>query len=178
MKTILFILSLLSLSAAAQPSTHSNIASSINDDGKTYSIKIDGDKDGRRVHYDRSFNVAGMTNAQKDALRNRILDSLGIAEPPKPPLPPVPLTPGAADPSVPVTFRCETCKGRTKLVISGPDFSSTHEVNTTKEDKPAFPFALTLKPGAYRYTYWQNGVEQMQLPFTVKAGQENVVTVK
>jgi hypothetical protein len=32
--------------------------------------------------------------------------------------------------------------------------------------------------GEYYYTYWQNGVEQMKLPFTVKASEKNVVTVK
>lgn len=176
MNYVLVFLSLVSLSAAAQTSTHANLASSINDDGKTYSVRIDGDKDGRPVHYDRTFNVAGMSSAQKDALRNRIFDSLGIAETPKPPLPPTP--PGAVSQPVPVTFRCATCQGRTKLTISGTDYSSTREVNTAKGDKPAFPFELTLQPGEYRYTYWQNGVEQMQLPFTVKAEATNEVNVK
>ena len=39
-------------------------------------------------------------------------------------------------------------------------------------------YTATLPPGEYQYSYRQNRVLQMQLPFTVRAGEKNVVTVK
>ncbi len=154
----------------AQHSETSAVNSNINDDGKTYTIKIDGDMNGRPVHYDRSFNVAGMGNAQKDALKTRILDSLRVG------------TAGGQsttdETSAAVTFVCPTCTGRMKLSISGSGVSIIREHNTKKDNQPLFPFELSLKPGNYRYEYWQNGVNQMQLPFTVKAGETNEIKVK
>lgn len=181
MKTLIALICLgVGTSAIAQQSETSayrQLSRSINDDGKTLVIQLSGERvDGQKIYYDRTFNVTDLSAEQRDALKNRVLDSLGVnmPDPPKPPSPPEPLSAGTET----VTFACETCRGRTKLIISGPNFSSTRELNTTKEDKPAFPFELTLRPGEYRYEYWQNGVQQMQLPFTVKAGIENRVTVK
>ncbi|MBC8153902.1 MAG: hypothetical protein H7Z72_13415 [Bacteroidetes bacterium] len=170
----LLLLLLTRFTAVAQSSEHSTLSTEINDDDKTYSIKIDGDRNGKPVHYNRTFSVAGMSAAQKESLKNRVLDSLGLGEAPPPPTPPG--TTLATDP-VKVTFVCPTCTGKTKLSISGNGFSAEREVEIEK-GKPAFPFALDMPPGTYQYTYWQNKVEQMQLPFTVKAGQENTVKVK
>ena len=181
MKTLVALICLgIGTSAMAQQheaSAYRQLSRSINDDGKTLTIQVSGARvDGQKIHYDCTFNVADLSAEQRNALKNRVLDSLGVnlPDPPKPPSPPKPLPAGTET----VTFACETCRGRTKLIITGSGFSATHEVNTTKEDKPAFPFELTLQPGKYRYEYWQNGVQQMHLPFTVKAGEENVVKVK
>lgn len=181
MKTLVALICLgIGTSAVAQQSemsAYKQLSRSINDDGKTLAIQISGERvNGQKIHYDRTFNVVDLSAEQRNALKNRVLDSLGVnmPDPPKPPSPPKPLPAGTET----VTFACETCRGRTKLIISGSNFSSTREVNTTKEDKPAFPFELTLRSGEYRYEYWQNGVQQMQLPFTVKAGERTVVKVK
>ncbi len=175
MKTFLSTLLLLAgATAMAQTSVHSNLNTSINDDNKTYSIRIDGDRNGKVIHYDRTFNVAGLSKAQKEALKTRVLDSLGLGETPPSPQQAVS---AVSSGKVNVTFVCPTCVGKTKLSVSGNGFSAERELEIDK-GKSGFPFTLEMPPGDYQYTYWQNKVEQMKLPFTVKAGQENTVTVK
>ena len=165
---------LLSISFAtqAQTSTHSNLNTEINDDDETYSIRIDGDRNGKVIHYNRTFSAAGMSKEQKESLKNRVLDSLGLGETPPPSASPI-----SAMASAKVTFVCPTCVGRTKLSVNGSGFSAEREV-VIEKNKPGFPFELDMPPGDYRYTYWQNRVEQIRLPFTVKTGEQNMVMVK
>lgn len=164
----------VSFSTQAQTSVHSNLSTVINDDNKTYSIQIDGDHDGKAIHYSRTFSVAGMSEEKKEALKSRVLDSLGLGETP----PPAALPDGAIAPAlVKVTFICPTCMGKTKLSVDGSGFSAEREI-VIEKNKPGFPFELDMPPGEYQYTYWQNRVEQMRLSFTVKAGEQNVVMVK
>ncbi|QKZ12838.1 hypothetical protein [Spirosoma sp. KUDC1026] len=164
-----------SLVATAQTSTYSTTHSQINDDDKTLSIQIDGQRNGQPIKYNRTFNVASLNKTEREALKNRVLDSLGLGE--APPTPPVPLAAATATNQTKVTFVCPTCSGKTKLAINGDGYSLEREL-TIKKDKTGFPFVVDMKPGKYIYTYWQNGVEQMQLPFTVKAGEPNEVIVK
>lgn len=179
MKTIFCgLLLAISASAIAQTAVHSNLSTSINDDDKTYSIRIDGDRNGKEIHYNRTFNVVGMSTEQKESLKNRVLDSLGLGEaPPALPRPATEATTKTPAGVETVTFTCATCTGKTKLSVNGNGFLADREVAIEK-GKPGFPFDLDMPPGDYRYTYRQNGVEQMQLPFTVKAGQTNTVVVK
>lgn len=167
MKPLLACL-LLSISfvAHAQKSEPANLSTEINDDDKTYSIRIDGDGNGKEIHYNRTFSVVGMSKEQKESLKNRVLDSLGLGETPPPPRPPI----EPAVSPVKVTFVCPTCTGKTKLSVNGSGFSVDREV-VIRQDKPGFPFDLNMPPGDYQYTYWQNRVEQMRLPFTVRAGR-------
>lgn len=168
------LLLLTSLTTMAQKSTHSNLNTSIDDNGKTYSIRIDGDRTGKAIHYKQTFNVVGMSKEQKEALKNRVLDSLGLGETPPDPTPPnTAITSGMEK----VTFTCPTCTGKTKITISGNGFSAEREIENDKNE-PAFPLDLEIPPGDFRYEYRQNNVLQMQQPFTVKAGQENTVQVK
>lgn len=175
-----------SVAATAQTSSYSSLSSHINDDEKTLSIRISGEKDGRPVQYNQTFNVASLTKAQREALKNRVLDSLGLGqapEPPAPPRPPKPPKPESPDQLLDdtesnVTFTCKTCADKGKLSISGNGFSMTREFETSKGDKPVFPFSLSLEPGDYRLVYWQNKVLQIQSSFTVKAGEKNTISVK
>jgi hypothetical protein len=188
MKIILTsLLLILSLAVTAQQSrsSYATTSTSISDDDKTLSIQVEGTVNGKDVRYDRTFSVVGMSKVQKEALKARVLDSLGMGEPPKPPMPPMPPTrsePAMAPPTTAdeatVTFVCPTCTGRIRLEVSGGNFSLTHETDDRKNTGNAFPMSVPMKPGPYQYTYWQNGVRQMQLPFTVKAGEKNVVTIK
>lgn len=194
MKTFLTSLVLgLSVSALAQESRTAHTSTSINDDGQMMSIQVEGSVNGKDISYNRRFDVRGMTGADKEALKGRIYDSLGVGEPPKPPVPPVPPKPPVpASPPVPPTpptpstapegsasliLQCDKCTGKGKLRITGEGFSMEREFKNEGKQR-AFPMQLTLNPGEYRYQYWQNGVLQMQLPFTVKEGETNVVTVK
>ena len=186
MKTILTSLFLaLSLSALAQQSRYATTHTSINDDDKELSIQVEGTVNGKAISYNRRFNVVGLSSAQKDALKNSVFDSLGLGEAPKPPIAPAPpKPPRAAAPDnetagdETVTFRCNTCTGRMRLEVTGNNFSLSRETDSKKDSHKPFPITVTMSPGEYRYTYWQNGVQQMQLPFTVRSGETNVVTVK
>ena len=174
MRILLLGLLLTSFITLAQTSVHSNLTTSINDDDKTYSIRIDGERNGKAIHYNRTFNVVGMSKEQKEAMKTRVLDSLGLGE--APPTPALPNTAGAPG-IMKVTFSCLTCTGKTKITISGNGFSAEREIEDDK-NKPAFPFDLEMPPGSYRYEYRQNDVLQMQLPFVVKTDQKNTVLVK
>lgn len=99
MKSLLTLLLLnVSLLATAQTSRQSTTHSQINDDGKTMSIRIEGQVNGQPIDYQHTFDVARLSGPAKDALKQRIFDSLGVersegrtpadAEPPKPPAPP------------------------------------------------------------------------------------------
>lgn len=181
MKTLVTLIYLgIGASAMAQQpetSAYRQLSKSINDDGKTLSIQLSGERlNGQKIQYDRKFNVADLSAEQRNALKSRVLDSLGVnmPDPPKPPRPPKPLPAGTET----VTFACETCTGKSRLEVYGNGFTSTRQFDAKKDEKPAFPLTLTLNPGDYRLMYWQNKVLQIQSTFTVKAGEANVVKVK
>ena len=89
-KITLLLLIAFSLKASAQTKTsvsRSDIKKSVKDDGKTLHITINGSKGRKEIKYDRTFTVAGMSAAQRDALVKRISDSLGVSQPSPPPAP-------------------------------------------------------------------------------------------
>jgi hypothetical protein len=91
MKSLPVILALFfCLSAMSQK--HTSLNTAISDDGKKLSVKIKGTADGKAIDYYKTFDVTGMNNEQKEALRKNIYDSLGIEEPvpPRAPLKPHP----------------------------------------------------------------------------------------
>lgn len=171
------LLMLASLAAIAQSSVHSTVNTEINDDDKTYSIRIDGDRNGKEIHYNRTFNVAGMSKTQKEAMKNRVLDSLGLGEGPPPPQPPTGTMTSGTTGTAKVTFVCPTCAGETMLLINGEGFTAERNLEI-RPDKPGFPFELEMPPGTYQLTYLQNKVLQTQAPFTVKVGETNSIKVK
>ncbi len=69
-----------------------------------------------------------------------------------------------------VTFVCKTCKVKNKFAVSGKEGFTLKEVK--------FPIERKMKPGTYEMTYWQNKVQQIHLPFTVKTGSANQIKVK
>ncbi len=105
------LLSAYSLAVVAQTKTNrSRTTQTISDDGKTMHFSISGDVNGNAIDYDKSFDVTNLNQAEKDALKQRIADSLGIAisktrfkaataakasvqVPPLPAMPPIPATP-------------------------------------------------------------------------------------
>ncbi|AKD57625.1 hypothetical protein [Spirosoma radiotolerans] len=98
---------LLAFTTSLALAQHSSISRSINDDGKTLSIRIKGTVDDKPIDYDRTFDVSSLNKAERNALREHILDSLNVAvpEPPRPPVAPraalVPRTPGVPKPPTP-----------------------------------------------------------------------------
>ena len=155
------------------------------------SVRVEGQVDGQPIDYQHTFDVARLSGPAKDDLKHRIFDSLGIGEQQKPPLPPAPPRRPQGGPSADtndesdsdaeqnVTFRCETCTGKIKLVLtrSTGDYSFERDTKSDSQ-KRFFPYAIPLPPGEYQLQYSQNDVLQIQSTFTVKAGQENTVVVK
>ncbi|MDT3401661.1 hypothetical protein [Mucilaginibacter terrae] len=118
MKTLITILfSTVCLTAMAQKSSKESLSESVHDDGKTMSVKISGDVNGRSVNYSNKFNVKGMSTAEKDALTKRITDSLGIKSSHQP----TPTTP----PTPPAT-------NRTVYAFSAPDAPDAPKTRGTK----------------------------------------------
>lgn len=190
MKSLLTLLLLnVGFVATAQTSRQSTTHTQVNDDGKTMSVRVEGEVDGRAIDYQHTFDVARLSGPAKDDLKHRILDSLGIGEPSKPLLPPTPPAPSQGGPSVGnepgideeqnVTFHCETCAGKIKLAITrSTDDYSFERATRVDSQKRFFPYQLPLPPGEYRLKYFQNDVLQIQSTFTVKSGQVNTVVVK
>ncbi|WP_031525983.1 hypothetical protein [Dyadobacter crusticola] len=104
-KILTILLACTSTFALAQKKCH--LSRSIDDDGKTMSIRVTGTIDGREINFSRSFDVAELSRAERVELRDKVIESLGsgkmnIPEPPKPvvavapvpaPPPPVPYSP-------------------------------------------------------------------------------------
>lgn len=82
--TLLITISIsgLALTAAAQTRHKDETAvfhKSIDDDGKTMHIAINGIKTNKTpVKFDKVYNVKGMSKMQKDSIKKHVVDSLGI----------------------------------------------------------------------------------------------------
>jgi hypothetical protein len=186
MKTLfsaLFFALLTATVALAQSAN--NLAVSVSDNRQTLTISVDGEQNGKPLRFERTYNVAALSDSARDALKTRILDSLGLARVAAPLPPNVPLSPEATAAKLTetkgvlptaVTLRCEACTGRMRLEVAGEGYALARTWSNTTA--PPFPLTISLLPGEYRYQYWQNGVLQMQLPFTVKAGQATTVDVR
>ena len=82
MKTLIISLFFsFGLLVTAQASPRSTLHSRIADDGKTLSIQLDGFQSGHQVHYDQTFDVAGMNSLRKDLLKYRAFRSQGLVVP-------------------------------------------------------------------------------------------------
>jgi len=90
MQTVLVIIATC-LASATFAQKNNDFHQNISDDGKKLSIKINATKDGKSINYNRTFDVSGMNQSQREALTHRVFDSLGIDVPvaPVPPIPPV-----------------------------------------------------------------------------------------
>lgn len=125
------LLSACSLAAVAQTQNSKNrVSQRVSDNDKTMHISINGDIDGRAINYDKNFDVTHLNQAEKDALKQRIADSLGLGSninqvPAKtggavnvPAVPNVPNVAGAASPPVPPTPALPGSKSRTTQDLS------------------------------------------------------------
>ncbi len=83
--------------AQKSKSTTSNLSTSISDDDKELSIQINGTSNGKKINFDKTYDISKMSKKEKKALVRSIEDSLGIKlnidTPPVPPVPPIPPIP-------------------------------------------------------------------------------------
>ncbi|MCY7349420.1 MAG: hypothetical protein LH606_01965 [Cytophagaceae bacterium] len=176
MKTLLTtccLLCALVITASAQTIVQS--MQTINNDN-TLAMTIVGKKDGRPFRHSLRFDVAGMAKVQRDSLYQQtlgVLDILGIRNVPGMKRPGADVVQGDS-----VVFRCETCGKKGKLEISGGNYLATRPINPKRDPGKRFPLTMHLSPGDYKLLYRQRGSREIQSSFSVKAGEQNVVTVK
>src|SRR6185312_12920847 len=84
----------LCISATAFAQKNSSTTQHVNDDGNKLSMKITGSVNGKKINYDRTFDVTGWSDEEKEALKQRVYDSLGV---PKPVVPVAPIPPNPAE---------------------------------------------------------------------------------
>lgn len=78
MKAILLITATCSsLFAVAQ--NHVFISRSATDDGKTLAIRVNGNVNGKAIDYNKTFNIVSVNKSERDALKDKILDSLNAS---------------------------------------------------------------------------------------------------
>ena len=78
--SLLLLLAALTTGAMAQEKKeYTNISKSISDDGKKLDIKISFKARGEKTqHYENSFDISKLSKTEKEALVNKIMDSLGV----------------------------------------------------------------------------------------------------
>ncbi|GAB3905478.1 hypothetical protein GCM10028803_36400 [Larkinella knui] len=78
MKIGLFIL-LLSIGPVAM--ARSVVQTRLVDNGKTLTIQISGHRDGRKIHFDQTFDVSNQNILQKERIKYRAFRSVGLVPP-------------------------------------------------------------------------------------------------
>jgi|GEM_PF-3997127 len=73
------LLSACTIVAFAQNKTKQSLHQDINDNGKTLTINISGNSDGKAIKYHKQFDVTGMSQQARQTIVNRITDSLGVS---------------------------------------------------------------------------------------------------
>ena len=141
----LYLLSgLVAMAQQAQKPIYSQLSKSINDDGKTLAIDIAGEQvNGQKIRYKHAFDVDHFSAEQKEALKNRVLDSLGVND-----VPTSPKSPQASTETV--TFTCESCTGKGRVEVYGNGITSTRIIDSRQDENHSFPLRLQLGPGDYR----------------------------
>lgn len=80
MKPILMSLLLcLGIQALAWQATACTLRTRISDDGRVLSIQIEGTRHGKKINYERTFDVAGMNDLQKEILKHRVFSAVGAS---------------------------------------------------------------------------------------------------
>lgn len=174
MKFYLFISLILiaNLATGQTLSPYKQLGQSINDDGKTLQMEIKGQRvNGEKVKYKRTFDVSALSESQRDSLKTRVLDSLGIKNT-------VAKSNASTLPLVSqVQFVCNNCSSKGNLEVYGNNFVSTRRIDG-KDETRAFPLSMQLAPGDYRLVYYRRKKsESRQLLFTVKEDQKSIVAI-
>ena len=111
MKKVLTIL-LAGVSTLSFAQKKIDISRSINDDGKQLSISVHGTVDGKRIDFNRTLSVQGLSKQDRTDLADSILGSLGLEKIKAPAPPPSPKSPthfsvDKSDNAAPVTVWAE-----------------------------------------------------------------------
>ncbi|QMW03125.1 hypothetical protein [Spirosoma foliorum] len=125
---------------------HNSISRSINDDGKTLSIRVKGTVDGNPIDYDRTFDVSNLNRDERDALREHILDSLNVSTPePIKPLKPLKAPRAALAPHAPIAPKASKSPESVAIISSDQEtVSVTNGDNQTMAVGGKHPFVKVV----------------------------------
>jgi hypothetical protein len=160
-------------------STKSSLSTSISDDDNELSIHIKGTINGKYVNFDRTYNVADLSEKEKNKLIRSVGDSLGVnlnhaPLAPLPPLPPTPPTPPL--PPLP-PLESHGIGVYSERVKSGfkPKFDkSLAEIRITCENCPAkgtFSLISEDKNSTVIYSFEEDDKDVFPLVFKAKDGR-------
>jgi hypothetical protein len=186
MKILTFALLLCAGSVFGQKSksTTSNLSTSISDDDKELSIQIKGTINGKKIDFDRTYNIANLSKKEKNKIIHSIEDSLGIKlnidTPPIPPVPPVapvpPVPPVPPLPPVPPigpdaigVYSAVDAKSQKNHFVKGMG-----EIQVSCENCPAkgtFSLISTDKSHTLEYSFREEDKGIFPLTFKAKPGR-------
>lgn len=55
-----------------------NLSMTVNEDNGELRIKVDADKNWKKIHYDTSFDIRGLSKVQRDSIVHHVFDSLHL----------------------------------------------------------------------------------------------------
>jgi hypothetical protein len=77
-KTAIKISGIIFFTALLSCQGRKNINTTINEKNNELSIRVDANKNGETIHYNKSFDTKGMTKPQRDSIVHHVFDSLHI----------------------------------------------------------------------------------------------------
>jgi hypothetical protein len=140
MKKILTLFILSSITSLAFSQERIGLSKSIDDNGTDISIRVNGVVHGKPIDFARTFSVQGLDKIERNALADRILDSLGVGkiESPTAPLTPVLLSQPELDLAPPLV----TASGSSHY---GSAFSQNESVKQSFPTIPNQPYTKEVR---------------------------------
>jgi hypothetical protein len=167
MKKILTIL-LAGVSTMAIAQKRAYLSRSVDDDGKKLSIKVSGTIDGKDIDVSKSFDVEGMSNEDREALREQVLSSIaeGNLDLPGPKVPckvsvsvdlSKPPVPPAPDSPEPMAFSSNEVNA--EMISSGKGFIKEPVSNDPKGFSKQVRYNSETGEMFIKYRFMKNGEE-------------------
>jgi hypothetical protein len=141
------------------------------------SMQVTGTLDGRPFRHTLRYEVAGLTQSQRDSLyqqSSRALASLGITSVPKLDSPNKANTEAGGSS---VTIACADCIRKGELALYGANSVHTRKMNYNRPGATQFPLMLPLAAGNFRLVYKQRGRRPIEMPLTITEGEHKQLTL-
>ena len=150
MKKVLTIL-LAGVSTLAFAQKKIDISRSINDDGKQLSISVHGTVDGKRIDYNRTLSVEGLSKQDRTDLADSVLSSLGLDKI-KAPAPP-------RAPKSPAHFSADKSSNAALVTVWAEDDTPDTRVESPKPYDKKIKYDSESCELYMRYQFLKNGEE-------------------
>ena len=141
------------------------------------SMNVVGTQAGRPFRHTLRYEVAGLTQSQRDSLYRQsssALASLGITSVPKLDSPNKANTEAGGSS---VTIACADCIRKGELALYGANWVHTNKVNYKRPGAMRFPLMIPLAAGNYQLVYKQRGRRPIEMPLTITEGEHKQLTL-